>query len=245
VGAAFLAAVIPVLAVGGCTGGGAKGPSAVPSGTPRQLLDDVVAAATAKGAVHLRVDYEGRATGTTTYDVGPGVGLQAIDLNNHTHLEARSVGGVIYLKGNFQGISLFTSLNPDPAAKISNQWLTIDKAAKGYDQLSRALTLDGVLDEMKLTGTIAQPGLRDVDGQRTYELRGTDPRSNAPQTLFVSTATGLPVGFEETVAGNTTTGHFSSWGAAPAASAPPSAVPFAQALSSPVPSPTPSPKPSG
>lgn len=189
--------------------------------TAAQWLSTALAAAKAKGAVHVDVlnKLKGR-VGRYSDDDGPGVGVQRITIEPGMHAEVRVMPGVTYFTANRAALTGYFGFAPSVADKAAGRWLVLHPATPGYTQVTEGVTFSSTMKEMTLRGPLKLLAARTLQGVRVMGIRGTAAgpamkhKAAAIATLWV-TASGahLPVLYTSSVPkfGSTTT-MFSRWG---------------------------------
>jgi len=225
--------------LGACGSGSAAG--ALAGKTPAQILQAAVDAANAQTSVH----YELKASGgnqqqTIIGDAGKTNGDQIVTTGSNT-VEVLVIGSAAYLQGNVGGLQQTLGLPADAAAQAAGKWISVSPSDTLYQPITGAITLRGILQQLKPTGTLQESTPGKISGKEVIGVRGGLPSNtasgvNGSAVLYVATATPtLPVGFSgqatTTVNGQNQTvtdiGVFKNWNEPLKLQAPPSSIPFA------------------
>lgn len=231
---AVIVAVSLVVVLGGSNGG-------LSGKTPNQVLATTVAAATAKGSVHLATTNSNGATGGGTYDIRASEGRQTVYDGGQGSADLLVLPGSAYVKGDEPFLENSFGLSASSASQYAGKWISFAPSDPGYQQIVAGDTLASALTESTPTGSLTLTPTRTIDAQSVVGLSGGLPRDDlqggakGSQVLYVSTAAPyLPV--EVVTKGSldgqsgTTTVTFSRWGetisiAAPAGATPASSIP--------------------
>ena len=189
--------------------------------TAAQWLSAAMAAAKAKGAVHVEVvnKLHGR-TGRYSDDDGPGVGVQRITISPGMRAEVRVMPGVTYFVANRAALTGYFGVSRSLADQAAGRWMVLHPGAPAYAPVTEGVTFGSMLKEMGLRGPLKLLPARTVHGVRVVGIRGTasgpamrhKPKTAA--TLWVTeSGAHLPVLYTATAPkfGSTTT-LFSQWG---------------------------------
>ena len=233
VGVAVILAVGLVVVLGGGNGG-------LSGKTANQVLATTVAAAMAKGSVHLTTTNSKGATGGGTYDIGLSQGQQTVYDGGQGNAEILVLPGHAYVKGDGPFLQNSFGLSASSASQYAGKWISFVPSDPGYQQIVAGDTLSSALIESTPTGTLTLTPARTLDGRAVVGLSGGLPRDDlqsgakGTQVLYVSKAAPyLPV--EVVTSGSldgqsgTTTVTYSLWGeslsiAAPAGATPASSI---------------------
>jgi len=158
---------------------------------------------------------------------GPGVGERSCTVGGGTVATTLAPNGTAYVSGDAAGLH-GAGLGPHVAARLSGRWIAIGLHSSSYAVVSRDLTINGLLTDIRLSGDLRMDPARRLDGQRVLGVTGTATGPSGPSgraTLWVSDDDHpLPVAW--TGAG---TMNFTGWGQAASIQAPAAAVPLRQA----------------
>jgi hypothetical protein len=164
-------------------------------------------------------------------DSGPGGGHQVVTIDG-AHAEVVLVGGVAYIRGDASAVPNFFGLPASQAARLANQWISVQPTDSGYADTAGGVSLDSVLQESTVTGQLTEGAEAVVDGVRVVPITGTitDPSSNQTGTGTLSVTMGshpLPLQLVEIQSdGTRITVTFGPWGVAVPLSAPTAAIPM-------------------
>jgi hypothetical protein len=226
----------------GCGGSGSTSAKPVTQLPPKQIATEALAAARAKGSVH--VDVSAAASQAVVRIVGvasPSVGRQVATGNDGAVMTELVRPGSTYVRGNAAALTGFLGMSAKEASKLANRWLVLRAGNPNYQSVTQGVTADSILSSIIPVGSLTKTKLEKVDHQSVVGVVGKAPTgsgmpASATATLWVA-ATGkpLPVAAEEVSGSNRFEVLFlrSSWGEkVTGVSAPQGAVPFPAGLSS-------------
>lgn len=237
--AAAAATTLAGLVLGACGSGSAAG--ALAGKTPAQILQAAVDAADKQSSVHYVLQATGgSAKQTIAGDAGTTDGEQTVTTGANT-VQVLVIGTAAYLQGNVGGLQQTLGLPADAAAQAAGKWISVAQSDTLYQPITGAITLHGILQQLKPTGTLQESTPGKVGGKEVVGVRGGLPSNtangvNGSAVLYVATSTPtLPVGFSgqatTTVSGQSQTvtdiGAFTNWNEPLHLQAPPSSIPFA------------------
>jgi hypothetical protein len=241
----LVAALLSLSALGllaGCGGSGSTSAKPVTQLPPRQIVTEALAAARAKGSVHVDVSAAAsQAVVRISGDALPTVGRQVATGNNGAVMTELVRPGSTYVRGNAAGLTGFLGMSAKTASRLANRWLVLHAGNPNYQAITQGVTADSLLNSITPVGSLTKTKLEKVNRQSVVGVVGKAPTGSgmpagATATLWVA-ATGkpLPVAAEE-VSGSTrfeVLFRRSSWGEkVTGVSAPKGAVPFPAGLSS-------------
>jgi len=138
--------------------------------------------------------------------------------------------------GNAGGLQNTIGMPAASATKYAGKWISVATSDALYQPISQAVTMNGVLGQLKPQGTLSALAPGKIAGHSVIGVKGGLPgKSQAGVTgstvLYVATANPtVPVGFDGEAKNGTQTvtdvGAFSHWGEKIALTAPTLAVPF-------------------
>jgi len=241
-------ALIALAAAAGCKGSSTAAgqayrsaePSTVASIThvrqaPSALLRSAIAAMLAKGSVHLScTEYAGEDV-TTSSDLGVDSGSETDTVVSYGNAKALSVDGVYYVNVSSKSILAADGFPTTVAATVAGDWISFQPGDSygsiAYPSQTSGLTLEGVAEQILLTGTLKVGLPHKLDGQLIVGISGNASASygaaakGSQETLYVrSTGDPLPVTMTQHIAGIVETCDFSRWGEPLRLAAPPHAV---------------------
>ncbi|HAM02979.1 MAG TPA: hypothetical protein DCQ30_12260, partial [Acidimicrobiaceae bacterium] len=152
-------------------------------------------------------------------------------------VEAELISGVAYLDSTAGFLHNDLGLPATVANAYAGKWISLSSSDALYSQVSRSVTLNGILKQVTPTGSLRASGPGTVAGRAVMGVIGGlpgPPKAGTTGTseLYVEIARpNLPVGFsgEATSASGTRitdVGTFRDWGGALQLSPPPGAVPY-------------------
>lgn len=197
----------------------AAGPtgSASPAASAQQVLSAAVAAATAKQWVHM--DVETSASGHVIRfndDDGPNAGIQRITIQGGGAGTVRVVGRDTYMKADATALHGYFGLPADGARRAANRWLHLAPGDSGYADVTQGVSLTSALDEVTITAPLQLLPAQSREGRTVVGVTGgagPDAPAGATATLWIDSATGLPVEYIAAASdGDSITSHMSRWG---------------------------------
>jgi hypothetical protein len=203
-----------------------------------QVVSIAMAAATAKGSVHLvSTDTGAGAPGGSTYDVARNEGKQTVSGGTTGTASLVLISGVAYVQGDAAFLQNTFGFPANAASTYAGMWISFQSTDTGYQQIVDGDTLASALADSTPSGAVALKGTSVIDHKTVLAVSGGLPPnvSGAGVTgsvvLYVSTtAPFLPVELVEqgTVSGQsgTTTVVFSTWGEDVLVLAPTNATPI-------------------
>jgi len=216
-------------------------PSAVASTThvrqaPSALLRSAIAAMLAKGSVHLScTEYAGEDVNISS-DLGVDSGSETDTIVSYGNAKALSVDGVYYVNVSSKSILASDGFPATVAATVAGDWISFQPGDSygsiAYPSQTSGMTIEGVAEQILLTGTLKAGIPYKRDGQLIVGLSG-DVSANygaaakgSLETLYVRGAGDpLPVSVTQHIAGIVETCDFTRWGEPLRLAAPPHAVP--------------------
>lgn len=203
-----------------------------------EVVSLAMAAATAKGSVHLvSTDTGTGGPGGSTYDVGRNEGKQAVSGGTIGTASLVVVSGIAYVHADATFLQNAFGFPANMASTYAGTWISFRSTDTGYQQVADGDTLASALSDSTPSGSLTLKGTSVIDGKNVIAVSGGLP-SNLSRTgatgslaLYVSTiAPFLPVKLVEqgAVSGHsgTTTVMFSNWGEDVRALAPTNATPI-------------------
>ena len=209
-----------------------------------QVLSLAMAAADAKGSVHLDTTNTGSGgSGGNTFDVNKDAGKQTISEGSNGNASEVVVSGVGYMKGDTTFLQNAFGFPATLASTYAEQWISFKSTDPGYQQVVDGDTLGSVLSDSTPSGTLTLMGTSVVDGKRVVGVSGGLPPNvsgngaTGSVVLYVSTTSPfLPVELVEQGSLNghsgTTTVVFSNWREDVSVVAPVNATPISSLASS-------------
>jgi hypothetical protein len=220
-----------------CGGGGGGGSSGALAGqTPKQVLAGALAAAEKSGSVHFKLlGSESGKTETIEGDTSTTDGREVITAGTLS-IQAEVVGRGAYVKGNAGGLEDQMGLSAASAATYAGKWISISPTDAPYASITKAVSLEGTLGDLKPTGDLTFTGVSTHASQSVLGVKGGLPPGAAKGTtgsavLYVSTSKPtVPILFdvEQDTSGTkeSDVGTFSNWGKPLQLVAPAVTVPF-------------------
>ena len=188
--------------------------------------------AKAKSWVHVVVDTTAPGhVALFSQDSGPTSGHQVVTVDG-AHAEVVLIGGLAYIRGDANAVPNFFGLPASQAARLANRWISLRPSDSGYADAAAGVTLDSVLQESAVTGTLTTGAATVVGGVPVTPISGTitDPSSSQTGTGTLLVTTGrnpLPVQVIETASdGTKSTVTFGPWGVSVPLAAPTAAIPM-------------------
>jgi hypothetical protein len=170
-------------------------------------------------------------------DVSPSKGHQTITVRYGSsvgHMDGLWAGGLIYYKGDPNGLRSFLNMSAALAQKYQNRWIAYSRSDQGFSQTAQQFTVQGPLSEISLTGKLSIVGTMVVNGVQSQCVRGQTMALSASGqsgtgTLYVANdGTLLPIQFIGTGRQGNTVARarvdFSNWGETVVAESPTGAV---------------------
>jgi hypothetical protein len=210
-----------------------------------QVVSISMAAATAKGSVHLvSTDTGAGGPGESTYDIGRNEGKQTVSGAATGTSSLVLVSGVAYVQGDATFLENAFGFPASAAATYAGTWISFQSTDTGYEQIVDGDTLVSALADSTPNGALALKGTSVIDHKTVLAVSGGLPPDvsgtgvTGSVVLYVSTtAPFLPVELVEqaTLSGKsgTTTVLFSNWGEDVLALAPTNATPISALTASP------------
>jgi hypothetical protein len=217
-------------------GGGGGSSGALAGQTPKQVLDGALAAATKSGSVHFKLlGTESGKTETIEGDASATAGREVISAGSLT-IQAEVVGKGAYVEGNAGGLEDQMGLSAASAATYAGKWISIAATDAPYSSITKAVSLEGTLSDLKPTGHLTLTGATTKASQGVVGVKGSLPPGAAKGTtgsavLYVSTSKPtVPIVFDvqQDTSGTKESdiGTFSNWGKPLHLVAPTTTVPF-------------------
>jgi hypothetical protein len=205
------------------TGASTSAPASVES--PDALFSRARQAALAKGWAHLEIRAMSPVhTITFSQDSGPDTGRQIITVDG-AHATAMLIGGVAYIQGDAAAVVSFFGFPASEQAELTNEWIAIHSTDVRYASTIEGMALSSALDEIGLNDPLALGRATTVGGQPVVGITGAAANGFGTGTVYVNTATGLPVEFNAATppgasGSESETIDFSAWGTAVVLAAP-------------------------
>jgi hypothetical protein len=204
---------------------GTTPPSATGSASPESasqrslqtLLAKTYAAALLKGSVHSYARDVTKGGGTAIFndDDATTSGEQHITIHGG-HIQIRVVGSTTYFTGDTRGMEKYFNFTKQEVEALHRQWLSLVSGQAGYTEVTAGVTLASTLDEVKVGGQLSREPEKTLDGQQVFGISGQASGQGAPKkahaTMWISSASGLPVEFDATNATTRLTQKFTDWG---------------------------------
>ncbi len=209
-----------------------------------QVVALAMAAATAKGSVHLvSTDTGSGGPDGSTYDVSRTEGKQTESGGASGTATLVLVAGVAYVNADATFLQNGFGFPANDASAFAGRWISFQSTDSGYQQIVDGDTLSSALSDSTPSGILTLKGTSVVDGKNVLAVSGGLPVSllgdgaTGSTVLYVSaTAPFLPVKLVEQGSADgqsgTTTVLFSSWGEDVLALAPTNATPFSSLTTS-------------
>lgn len=204
--------------------------------TPSALLKSAIGAMLAKGSVHLVcTGYAGEDV-TASSDLGVDSGSEIDTVTGGDgNAKALLLDGIYYINVSDKSILVNDGFPATVAAKVAGDWISF-RPGDSYGQFTHPslisdLTLEGLAEQILLTGTLKVGAPHKLDGQLIVGISGDTSAvygtaaSGSLETLYVKrTGDPLPVSVTLHMSGIVQTCDFSRWGEPVRPTAPPHAV---------------------
>jgi len=209
------------------------------AGSPSQVLQHSLAAATKAGSARISVEFfSGSTTGRVLQDSSMQSGQQAVAIGKALATTVL-VGGTAFISGNAQGMTSFFGLPSALGSTLAGQWISLQSSDSNYQAVAANVTLASALTNVTPTGTLIAGKRKKISGQWVRSITGKGQGGAGRVTLFVTAdARSLPFEAVQSVrVGSTLKGEivkFSKWGEPINVAAPSKAIPISaiQAASS-------------
>lgn len=148
------------------------------------------------------------------------------------HLDLVLTDGVVYARGDHDGLYLSLNLTDTAATQEANQWISIPSSSPIYSAEADGLTIKSVVADLAIRGPLTETPTRRIDHQLALGVKGKKgPMSGIPAldcTLYVSHGN-APLPIRESLAsyrGTSFVISFSHWNSPVTVNPPPTSVPI-------------------
>ncbi len=201
-------------------------PPAPASAAASSELATAIATSEGAGSVHVVSHLvAGHRSATFVGDAAAHAGTQTVTIGSE-RATVIVVGGVAYIRGNRAAVISYFGFPKSVAPRLANRWISVLSSDQGYSDVSAAVTVASVLQQVEPTGSLTMSTPLRRAGRRVVRISGAV--SGGTSTLFVS-ATGAPLIMSSVTheRSGTVTATFSHWGEPVNLRAPADAIPIA------------------
>jgi hypothetical protein len=192
--------------------------------SPQQIYTEAFAAARAKGSLHWVETIRGGTFVSVTGSSGATSGFQTAT-GSGNYVLVRLVGHTVYLRASEAVLVGLFKFPRATAARVAGKWLSVTAHDHLFSSLVGGITLPSVLTQASLRPPFARLRVTTYRGQQVVGIEGQDGTVRA--TIWVSTATHLPVRYVETRPPATSDVAMGPWGVPVTVTAPLGAIPVA------------------
>ena len=187
--------------------------------SPRQLLDQAIGDARARGSVR-EVEHDIGSDGvrSVTNDVGEHAGTQKILLSNGNVARVLVDGETAYIRGNAATLSSFFGI-PSPVAKqVGHRWISVPSTNRDFGSIAYDVTLATVLKDFAVNGHLVEVAPTTINGQPVIGILGAvsvpgfGGRAVLATVYFSNTRKPLPVKASYQAADGSSWTTLSHWG---------------------------------
>ena len=183
-----LVTVALAVTVSACTGATTP-PNTLRGLTPGEIVDTATAAALHFGGAHYNIQNTGTAAEPDgTGDAGVNAGDEILTAGNDK-VALLYVKPNVFVRGNASGLEDILAINATIAQRGADKWISIPADNPLWQQISSAMTISGLLDELRPTGTLEESSPGQLGKYQVIGVRGNLGQGKAGQaTFWVSTA---------------------------------------------------------
>ena len=181
-------------------------PSAVSaSGSPKQLLASILAAANARHSVHvISIAEYGTVHLTEVDDAGVTTGIQRLTLAESGHTGQVTViatASAAYVRGDAFTLANYIGATPAAAKKYAGDWIKFTPKDKGYKNTVAGVTLASEIGQLTPAAPLRTVRHVTIGGVAAFGVRGVTPSSQPPpaEDTIYARAVGAPLPVRQVV----------------------------------------------